>query len=172
MPLATQFNEYIDDIDNFLKKLKGNLSIELDAVRNKIREKAPLGITGFLKDSFNTKISTSIEGIKAEVTSNVEYANYQNENRLMHLTENEVGKKSFRDYGKSGWSGSTSPKGMIRKRDKKIGSKAGWNIINYSRGYTLAKEGKVPTITYTYDYVQKAIEELGGIDSIKSRIGL
>lgn len=162
---------FINEIKEFDQKARQRLILEAEYLREEIRNQAPLGITGALRDSFKTKVHTLTVGISAKILSYIEYAKFQEKERLRHVPKGMLGKKSFKHFGREKWTSTKSPKRLLeRKKEKRKNAKSSFDQINYSRGYRLALEGKAPSEIYQADYVQNAVTARGGVVGIKQRI--
>lgn len=171
MAIKTSIQSYIRRIEDYSDEVKQNLILEGEALAQEMSITAPKGVTGHLKDSIHTTVYTGALKSSVAVISDVEYAYDQDVKELRHVPKNQLGKKSFRNYGSAKWARTTTPsKHLKRKKEKKKGTKSGWALVNYQRGYQLALEGEVPFETYSASYVEKAVQNRGGFKAIKKRI--
>lgn len=155
MSLKIQIQNIVNKLEDIDDRAFRNLILVSEEIRNNMRDTAPLGITGRLKDSFRTVIYDSILDPSIQIVSNASYAKKQDIEKLRHVPEADLGKKSFRDYAK-------------RSKNKKVTSGSRQN--RYEQGYRMAVAQEMPSEIYVTHYAQKAIDSVGGIDSIKKRV--
>jgi hypothetical protein len=156
------------------KKIFNNALLVTQEIIDILREIAPYG-DGTLQESFRHIIDETLFGIAIGIYSTSEYAKRQDEGVFWHVPKQDLGKYGFAKYH------SLIPDSTF---DAKVnaGRLEVFDIFNtssiktkqqrrYWKGYLAAIDEEVaPADKYKTEYIETAIEKIGGIKYIKSQL--